>query len=179
MICYFRESFKPSIKVKMEQQDRESMDFEEIVQKAVNVEAKAGLRSSTMVWESDARCPKGHRPSYNTSSRYRPRERLPKNPAPKNPGRKKESRPMARPPLHPALSPLSLERPPTQIKKGSILKRRKRNGTGKTISRQLGIMPTPLRLARRRNGMTEATGGAIIARRRAIFRGTALKPPKN
>ena len=31
MICYFREGLKPSIKVKMEQQDRKSMNFEEIV----------------------------------------------------------------------------------------------------------------------------------------------------
>ena len=49
MICYFREDLKLSIKVKIEQQDWESVNFEEIVQKAVNVEVKAGLRSSTMV----------------------------------------------------------------------------------------------------------------------------------
>ena len=69
MICYFREGLKPSIKVKMEQQDRESMDFEEMVQQAVNTEAKAGLRSSTMVRDSDACYPRGHRPSHNTSSK--------------------------------------------------------------------------------------------------------------
>ena len=63
MICYFREGLKPSIKVEMEQQERELTNFEEMVQKAVNVEAKAGLRFSTMVWKSDARCPRGHRPS--------------------------------------------------------------------------------------------------------------------
>ena len=51
----------------MEQQDRESMNFKEMVQRAVNAEAKAGLRSSTMVEESDACCPRGHRPSHNTS----------------------------------------------------------------------------------------------------------------
>ena len=43
------------------------MDFEEMVQKTVNVKAKACLRSSTMVRDSDARCPKGHHPSHNTS----------------------------------------------------------------------------------------------------------------
>ena len=58
----------PSIKVEIEQQDRESMGFEEMVQKAVNAEAKAGLRSSTIVQDSDVRCPRGHRPSHNTSS---------------------------------------------------------------------------------------------------------------
>ena len=31
MICYFREGLKPSIKVEIEQQDRESIDFEEMV----------------------------------------------------------------------------------------------------------------------------------------------------
>ena len=67
MICYFREDLKPSIKVKMEQQDREFMEFEEMVQRAVNAEAKAGLRSSTMVWNLDARCLRSHRPSHNTS----------------------------------------------------------------------------------------------------------------
>ena len=69
MICYFRKGLKPSIKVEIEQQDREFMDFEEMVQRAVNAEAKAGLRSSTMVRKSDARCPRGHRPSHNTSSK--------------------------------------------------------------------------------------------------------------
>ena len=93
MICYFREGLKPFIKVEMEQQDQESMDFEEMVQRAVNAEAKAGLRSSTMVRESDARCPRGHRPSHNTSSKVqtqgsshkdspRSEERKPKDPKP-------------------------------------------------------------------------------------------------
>ena len=66
MICYFRKSLKPSIKVKIELQDQESIDFEEMVQKAVNTEVKAGLRSSTMVRDLDAHCPRGHRPSHNT-----------------------------------------------------------------------------------------------------------------
>ena len=39
------------------------MNFEEMVQKAINVKAKAGLRSSIMVRDSGIHCPKGHRPS--------------------------------------------------------------------------------------------------------------------
>ena len=69
MIYYFRESLKPSIKVEIEQQDRESTNFKEMVQKAVNAKAKAGLRSSTIVRGSDARCSRGHRPSHNTFSK--------------------------------------------------------------------------------------------------------------
>ena len=72
----------------MEQQDRESMDFEEMVQRAVNAEVKAGLRSSTMVRESDARCPKGHRPSSSKvqtqGSNHKASSRS-KEPKPKNP----------------------------------------------------------------------------------------------
>ena len=69
MICYFREGLKPSIKVEIEQQDREAMDFKEMVQRAVNAEATAGLRSSAMVRDSDIRCPRGHRPSNSTASK--------------------------------------------------------------------------------------------------------------
>ena len=49
MIYYFRNGFKPFIKVKMEQEDRESVNFEEMVQRAINAEAKAGLKSTIMV----------------------------------------------------------------------------------------------------------------------------------
>ena len=69
MICYFWKGLKPSIKVEMEQQDWESMNFEEIVQRVVNVESKAGLRSSTMVRDLDICCPTGHRPSNSTASK--------------------------------------------------------------------------------------------------------------
>ena len=40
-----------------------------MVQRTVNAKAKAGLRSSTMIWDSDARCPRHHYPSHNTSSK--------------------------------------------------------------------------------------------------------------
>ena len=89
MIRYFREGLKPSIKVEMEQQDRASTSFKEMVQRAVNAEVKAGLRSSTIVRDSDARCPRGHRLSHNTSLKVqtqgskdlsRPKETKPKDP---------------------------------------------------------------------------------------------------
>ena len=63
------------------------MNFEEMVQKAVNAEAKAGLRSSTMVRELDARCPRGHRPSHNTFLKVQTQETTAKEPY------TKESRP--------------------------------------------------------------------------------------
>ena len=69
MICYFRKNLKPSIKVEIEQQDRKSMSFEEMMQKAFNAEAKTGLRSSTMVRDSDAHYPRGYHLSHNTSSK--------------------------------------------------------------------------------------------------------------
>ena len=69
MICYFREGLKSSIKVEIEQQDREAMDFEEMVQKVVNAEAKAGLRFSAIVRDSDICYPRGHRHSNSTASK--------------------------------------------------------------------------------------------------------------
>ena len=69
MIWYFRKGLKSSIKIEMEQQDWESVNFEETVQRAVNAEAKAGLRSTTMVRDLDIRCSRGYRPSNNTTSK--------------------------------------------------------------------------------------------------------------
>lgn len=63
MICYFREDFKPSIKIKMEQQDQRSMSFKKMVQKAVNREIKTGLRSSITIRDLDIHCFKGYRSS--------------------------------------------------------------------------------------------------------------------
>ena len=37
-----------------------------MVQRAVNAKAKAGLKSSIMVWDLDAYCPKSYHSSYNT-----------------------------------------------------------------------------------------------------------------
>ena len=45
------------------------MNFEEMVQRAVNAEAKAGLRSTIIVRDSDIRYPRDHRSSNNTASK--------------------------------------------------------------------------------------------------------------
>ena len=93
MICYFREGLKPSIKVEIEQQDRETIDFEEIVQRAVNAEAKAGLKSSAMVRNSDIHCPRGHYPSNNTASKMQTQGTSAKEPRPEE-SRPKEAKPV-------------------------------------------------------------------------------------
>ena len=45
------------------------MDFEEMVQRAINAESKAGLKSSTIVRDSDIRYPRGHRSSNSITSK--------------------------------------------------------------------------------------------------------------
>ena len=87
MICYFQEGLKPFIKVEIKQQDWESMDFEEMIQKVVNAEAKTGLRSSPMVQDLDIRCLKGHYPSKSTASKVQTQGTLAKE------SRSEESRP--------------------------------------------------------------------------------------
>lgn len=66
IICYFYESFKLSIKVKLEQQDQISTIFEEIVQKAINAKVKAKLRASFIVRDIDFYYYRCHCSSYNT-----------------------------------------------------------------------------------------------------------------
>ena len=63
------------------------MDFEEIVQRVINMEAKADLRSSTMVRESDVYYPRSHRPFHNTFSKMQTQGIIAKQP------RTKESKP--------------------------------------------------------------------------------------
>ena len=91
MICYFWEGLKYSIKVEMEQQDREAMDFEEMVQRAVNAKAKAGLRSSAMVRDSDICCPRGHRPFNSIASKVQTQGTSAKKPRPEE-SRTKEAK---------------------------------------------------------------------------------------
>lgn len=69
MIWYFWKSLKPSIKIKMEQQDRASTDFKKIMQRVVNAKAKISLQSSAIVWNADSYCPRGHRFSNNIASK--------------------------------------------------------------------------------------------------------------
>ena len=79
MICYFQKGLKPSIKVKMEQQNRESVNFEKIVQKAVNAEAKAGLRSTILVRDSNIYCSQSHCPFNNIVSKIQTKETIAKD----------------------------------------------------------------------------------------------------
>ena len=83
IICYFWEGLKPSIKVEMEQQDRASTSFKEMVQRAINEEAKADLRLSIMVRDTDSRCPRGHCPSQNTSTKVQTQGSIVKKSKPK------------------------------------------------------------------------------------------------
>ena len=57
------------------------------MQKAVNAEAKASLKSSSIVRDLDICCPRNHRPSNNTTSKVQTQETTTKKP------HSKESRP--------------------------------------------------------------------------------------
>ena len=50
-----------------------------MVQRAINVEAKVGLKSSIMVQNSDAYCFKGYYPSHNTFSKVQTQGSINKN----------------------------------------------------------------------------------------------------
>ena len=67
MICYFWKGLKPSIKIEIEQQNRALISFKEMVQRAVNVKTKAGLRSSIMVRNINSHYSRDYHSSQNTS----------------------------------------------------------------------------------------------------------------
>ena len=64
-----------------------------MVQKAVNAEAKAGLRSSTMVWDPDIHYPRGYQPSNSTVLKIQTQGTTTKDSQPEEP-KVKEIRPI-------------------------------------------------------------------------------------
>ncbi len=66
LIRYFQEGLRPSIRAQLDHRGRDLDGWEEVVEKAGAVEAKANLQPPFYVWDMDARCPKGHRPSSKT-----------------------------------------------------------------------------------------------------------------
>lgn len=50
----------------MEQRGRELDSWDELVEKAIDVKAKASLQPSSMLRELDHRCPRGNRPTHTT-----------------------------------------------------------------------------------------------------------------
>ena len=67
MVRYFEEGLKPSIKVEIDQDDSQLVDYEELVAKAVRAEAKTGLRPSSYVQETDLWCFQGNRLVHTTA----------------------------------------------------------------------------------------------------------------
>ena len=68
MIRYFREGLRPSVRVEMEQRGRELDSFEELVEKAVDAEAKAAFWPRSYARETDQHCLRGSRPSAAKAS---------------------------------------------------------------------------------------------------------------
>ena len=67
MVRYFEESLKPSIKAEMEQDDFQLVDYKELVAKAVRAKAKAGLRPSSYIRETDLWYRRENRPAHATA----------------------------------------------------------------------------------------------------------------
>lgn len=70
LIRFFREGLKTLIKAQMEQRGRELDSREELVEKAVDVEAKAGLQPTAFVIEIDQRCPRGNCLAHTTVAKF-------------------------------------------------------------------------------------------------------------
>ena len=55
------------------------MNFEEMIQRVINAKAKAGLRSSTIVWDLNIHCPKGNCFSNSTASKVQTQRTIAKD----------------------------------------------------------------------------------------------------
>ena len=53
----------------MEQRGRENDSWEELVEKAIDVQAKANLQPPSFLREMDQRCPQGNRPAHTTMAK--------------------------------------------------------------------------------------------------------------
>lgn len=53
LICFFREGLQPSIKAQMEQRGRELDSWDQLVEKAIDAEAKAVLQPPSGIREMD------------------------------------------------------------------------------------------------------------------------------
>ena len=67
MVRYFEEGLKPSIKAEIDQDASYLDNYEELVAKAVRVEAKTGLWPSSYVQETDQQVPQKNRPAHTTA----------------------------------------------------------------------------------------------------------------
>ncbi len=63
LIRYLREGLRLSIRAQLDYRGRNLDDWEEVVEKAGDVEAKANLQPPFYIRDIDVRCPKGHCPS--------------------------------------------------------------------------------------------------------------------
>ena len=106
MIYYFQKDLKPTIKIKIEQQDRVLTSFKEIVQKTIYTEAKASLMSNIMVRDANFHCLRGYHPSQNTFAKVQTQDSTVKK------SKLEESRPKdSKPANGKTLAPLCINEP--------------------------------------------------------------------
>ena len=68
MIWYFWEGLHPSVRVEIEQRDRELDSFEELVKETVDAEAKAIFRSRSYTCKTNQHCFRNSCPSAAKAS---------------------------------------------------------------------------------------------------------------
>ena len=67
MIRYFEKGLKPSIKVKIDKDDSQLVNYEGLVTKAIKAKAKIGLQPSYYFWETDLNCLQKNWPAHTTT----------------------------------------------------------------------------------------------------------------
>ena len=76
MVRYFEEGLKPSIKAEMDQDATHSDNYEELIAKAVRAKAKAGLRPSFYMRETDFQVLQESWSAHNTTHKVQTQEAM-------------------------------------------------------------------------------------------------------
>lgn len=123
------------VKAQMEQRGRELDSWEQLIEKAIEAEAKAGLQHSFIFQEMDQHCPRGNRPAHTTVA---------KSQASVSSVRDPQTEPSTEKALAPDKSPHSsrFEHDKTSDKKAQ--KEMKKNSVAEMLSKLAKTPPQPL-----------------------------------
>ena len=143
------------------------------MQKTVNAKVKAGLKSSTIVQDSDARCFRGHRSSNNTASKMQTQRTTGKTFKPEE-SRVKEMKlaegKNSAPPRSKSIEPGKTSR---TDKKSEYLDKKKKKWDRKNNTPAIRDNTNAIEIGKKKKWDNQNDGRCYNCQKRTIFRGTA------
>ena len=150
-----------------------------MVQKAVNTEVKAGLRSSIMVRKSDARCPRGHCPSHNTSSKVQTQGIIAKEPHTKESRLKVTKQADGKAPAPPRSKSIEPGKTFRTDKRREYLEKKKKKLDRKNNTPATGNNANAIKVGEKKKRDDQGDGRCYNCQKKGHFSRNCLEPSKN